>query len=179
MDEKVLAFSEQLAEAVKKLGGRLRLPPRRRVPTPSADWAVGGKGRHWDRAAERRAHRFGEDRISDEIHGEQVHRDAQKAPKPNGCGIRETPGVQHEDVAKNRPTWFKESETTSVRTACLHGVLRARNRTSGDDGRELCVVGFQPLIAMSEDRMAGARGSFACGRAAWWGHCSRLESGGR
>ena len=42
-------------------------------------------------------------------------------------------------------------------------VLRARNRTSGDEDRELCVVGFQPLIAMSEDRMAGARGSLPVG----------------
>ena len=35
--EKALAFSEQLAEAAKK---------RRRVSTPSADWAVGGKARY-------------------------------------------------------------------------------------------------------------------------------------
>ena len=32
-----------------------------------------------------------------------MHGDAQKAPNPNGCGIHETPGVQHEGVAKIRP----------------------------------------------------------------------------
>ena len=33
-------------EAAEGQGGRLRLPPRRRVSTPSADWAAGGKARY-------------------------------------------------------------------------------------------------------------------------------------
>ena len=48
LDEKVLAFSEQLAEAAKKLkaGEDDCDSLRAALPTPSADWAVGGKARY-------------------------------------------------------------------------------------------------------------------------------------
>ena len=51
-----------------------------------------------------------------------------------------------------------------MRTAWVcSDVLCAREIARRNEDRELCVVGFQPLIAMSEDRMAGARSSLPVG----------------
>ena len=79
----------------------MRLPPRRRVPTPSAGQLearldpeieqLNDELTDLDKAGS--AMRSVESRCTEML---------KKAPKANGCGIRETPGVQHEGVAKIR-----------------------------------------------------------------------------
>ena len=97
LDEKVLAFTEQLAEAAKKLKAREDDCDFLRAAGSRLQARTGQLEARLDteiEQSERRARGLREGKISDEIRG------AQKAPKPNGCGIRETPGVQHEGVAK-------------------------------------------------------------------------------
>ena len=77
LGEKVLAFSEQLAEAAKKLKAREDDCDSLRAAGSRLQARTGqleARARYLDRAAE--AHRFGEGRISGEICGEKVQGDA-------------------------------------------------------------------------------------------------------
>ena len=109
LDEKVLAFSKQLAEAVKQLAEAVK---QLKVREDDCDSLRAAGSRLQARTGQLEA------RLDTEIE-QQNHeltglegavsamrtvesRCIEKTPKPNGCRIRETPGVQHEGVAKIR-----------------------------------------------------------------------------
>ena len=109
LDENVVAISRQRAEkeaiAAKQLQAREEDCDLFRT--------VGSKARHGDRAAERRARGFGGGRIFDEIRGEQMNGDDQRALEPSGCGIRETQGVATRRRQEAQPTdqhWVERRE---------------------------------------------------------------------
>ena len=91
---------------------------------------------------------------------------AQRAPKPNGCGTRETPGVQHEGVAKIRQFAQHGSRILRPRQCEGRGSERRALRPKSHVGMRMESCGlwvFQPLIAMSGDCIARARDSLLVG----------------
>ena len=158
LDEKVLAFSKQLAEAPKKLKAReddcdslraagSRLQARTGQLEARLDTEIeqlNDELTDLDKAGS--AMRSMESRRTEMLKKHQKRMDAEFV-KLEECNMKAS---QNSTICS---TWFKESETTSVLGVGLNDVLR------NEDG-ELWVVGF---LAMSEDCMARARGSLPVG----------------
>ena len=60
---------------------------------------------------------------------------AQRTPKPNGCGIRETQGLQLEGVAKIRPVALLGSGNLRPRPCERRGSARRASRPKSHAGR--------------------------------------------